>query len=141
DQALLDEVAQRFHNEHRALYGYDFAGDPTQQVEWVNLRVSGIGPITRPEIRRHSGTPALDTRAPGSSAPYPNLCDRRPVCFDPAEGYIDTPVVQRGTLATGTELVGPVIIEEFGSTVPIHPGFAVRVDDYLNLIVTREATR
>lgn len=141
DQALLDEVAQRFHNEHRALYGYDFAGDPTQQVEWVNLRVSGIGPITRPEIRRHSGTPALDTRAPGSSAPYPTLCDRRPVCFDPAEGYIDTPVVQRGTLATGTELVGPVIIEEFGSTVPIHPGFAVRVDDYLNLIVTREATR
>ena len=24
-----------------------------QQVEWVNLRVSGIGPIQRPEIRRH----------------------------------------------------------------------------------------
>ena len=35
-----------------ALYGYDFAGDAAQQVEWVNLRVSGIGPITRPEIRR-----------------------------------------------------------------------------------------
>ena len=26
-------------------------GDPRQQVEWVNLRVSGIGPIPRPEIR------------------------------------------------------------------------------------------
>ena len=34
-------------------------------------------------------------------------------------------------------LDGPVIIEEFGSTVPVHPGFTVRVDDYLNLIVTR----
>ena len=42
----------RFHAEHRALYGYDFAGDATQQVEWVNLRVSGIGPIQRPEIQR-----------------------------------------------------------------------------------------
>ena len=25
--------------------------DPRQQVEWVNLRVTGIGPITRPELR------------------------------------------------------------------------------------------
>src|SRR6476469_2007944 len=52
DQASLDEVARRFHAEHTALYGYDFAGDPAQQVEWVNLRVSGVGPIKRPEIRR-----------------------------------------------------------------------------------------
>ena len=29
-----------------------------------------------------------------------------------------------------------MIVEEFGSTVPIHPGFEVRVDEYLNLIVT-----
>ena len=35
-------------------------------------------------------------------------------------------------------MVGPVIIEEFGSTVPVHPGFQVRVDEYLNLIVTRQ---
>src|SRR6187551_2676589 len=45
-------VADAFHAEHRATYGYDFSGDPTQQVEWVNLRVSGIGPIQRPEIKR-----------------------------------------------------------------------------------------
>ncbi len=34
-------------------------------------------------------------------------------------------------------VTGPAIIEEFGSTVPLHPGFTARVDDYLNLIVTR----
>ena len=50
DQAALDRVADDFHAEHRALYGYDFAGDPDQQVEWVNLRVSGVGPIQRPDI-------------------------------------------------------------------------------------------
>src|SRR4051794_13221102 len=61
DPAVLGEVADRFHAEHKALYGYDFAGDPTQQVEWVNLRVSGIGPIRRPEIRRHGG---LEAQAP-----------------------------------------------------------------------------
>src|SRR6201999_3167208 len=53
DARVLDEVAARFHAEHKALYGYDFAGDDSQQVEWVNLRVSGIGPIRRPDIQRH----------------------------------------------------------------------------------------
>src|SRR5204862_286717 len=55
-------------------------------------------------------------------------------------GYVETPVVQRSELAPGTTVVGPVIVEEFGSTVPIHPGFEVRVDDYLNLIVTRHSS-
>src|SRR5699024_11186091 len=40
---VVDAVARRFHGEHRALYGYDFEGNPDQQVEWVNLRVSGVG--------------------------------------------------------------------------------------------------
>ncbi len=51
DDAALSAAADAFHAEHRVLYGYDFSGDASQQVEWVNLRVSGIGPITRPEIR------------------------------------------------------------------------------------------
>ena len=55
DAALAATVADAFHAEHRTLYGYDFADDAAQQVEWVNLRVSGIGPIQRPEIRRHEG--------------------------------------------------------------------------------------
>ena len=34
-------------------------------------------------------------------------------------------------------MTGPAIIEEFGSTVPLHPGFTARIDDFRNLIVTR----
>ena len=88
---------RRFHAEHRALYGYDFAGDADQQVEWVNLRVSGIGPIKRPEIRRSTGrrrrrraTPQPTSRArgllrrrrrvrrhPGPLAPRPGPGDDR----------------------------------------------------------------
>jgi N-methylhydantoinase A len=127
DQALIDSVAEAFHAEHRGLYGYDFAGDDTQQVEWVNLRVSGIGPIQRPDIRRHEAT--------STEAPTPR--STRPVCFDPAAGYVDTPVLWRPDLLPGQRIAGPVIIEEFGSTVPVHPGFDARVDEYLNIIVTR----
>ena len=128
-QAVLDGVAALFHAEHRALYGYDFAGDASQQVEWVNLRVSGIGPIQRPEIKRHDA--GLDTVAEQPTRPT------RGVCFDAATGYVDTPVLWRTDLPPGTTVTGPAIIEEFGSTVPLHPGFTARVDDFLNIIVTR----
>jgi N-methylhydantoinase A len=129
DQAVLDQVADVFHAEHRALYGYDFSGDPTQQVEWVNLRVSGIGPIQRPDI-------VAEPSAGGSTAASER--SRRPVCFDAAEGYVETPVFWRPDLAPGATVRGPAIIEEFGSTVPLHPGFVARIDDYRNIIVTRE---
>ena len=133
DKDVLAAVVDRFHAEHRALYGYDFAHDPSQQVEWVNLRVSGIGPIRRPEINKVP-IDGFETRA--ERAPQP--AKTRAVCFDPEVGYADTPVLWRPDLAPGAVVKGPAIIEEFGSTVPLHPGFTARVDDYLNIIVTRE---
>ena len=132
DTALLERVADRFHAEHRALYGYDFAGDPAQQVEWVNLRVTGIGPLRRPEIRR-AGSGGFETIA----AQPPRPPGARPVCFDPADGYVETPVLWRPDLAPGAVVAGPAVIEEYGATVPLHPGFTARADDYRNLVVTR----
>ncbi|MGD9960615.1 hydantoinase/oxoprolinase family protein [Nocardioides sp.] len=125
--ALVDGVAAAFHEQHRLLYGYDFRADPRQQVEWVNVRVSGIGPITRPEIR------AADVGPPEP----PGEATRRPVCFEAAEGYVEAAVLQRADLRPGHRIEGPAIIEEFGSTVPLHPGFSARVDEFANLIVTR----
>jgi N-methylhydantoinase A len=97
----------------------------------VNLRVSGIGPITRPEIRKAS------TGSTGGAV-VALVESTRPVCFDAADGYVETPVLWRPDLAPGTTVAGPAIVEEFGSTVPVHPGFVARVDDYLNIIVARE---
>jgi len=129
DAAAVTAVAQAFHAEHRALYGYDFAEDASQQVEWVNLRVSGIGPIQRPEILRSQ---------PGAGADV-TPTSTRPVCFDAGQGYVETPVFWRPDLPPGTTVVGPAIFEEFGSTVPVHPGFTARVDDWSNVIVERTA--
>jgi N-methylhydantoinase A len=62
---------------------------------------------------------------------------RRPVCFDADVGYVDTPIHQRTELAPGSVVEGPAIIEEYGSTVPLHPGFAATVDDFGDLLVRR----
>jgi N-methylhydantoinase A len=123
DRAAADDVAAAFHDAHRALYGYDFGRDARQQVEWVNLRASGIGTITRPQLRE---LPARD-----GALPYSGV---RSVCF---EEYVETAIYQRPDLAPGDEIAGPAIIEEFGATVPLHPGFHARVDTYGNLVVTK----
>ncbi len=127
DKAAANDVAGAFHDAHRALYGYDFAADARQQVEWVNLRVSGIGPITRPELRELPARPGAAARARTGT---------RPVCFD-GDRYVDTAIYWRPDLATGDQIAGPAVVEEFGATVPLHPGFQATVDPLGNLVVTR----
>jgi N-methylhydantoinase A len=135
DETVADAVATAFHDAHKGLYGYDFRDDPRQQVEWVNLRVTGIGPITRPEINE------IAAAAGQSDSVERARTGTRPVCFDPAQGYVDTGVYWRPDLRAGDEVAGPVIVEEFGSTVPVHPGFTVRVDAYGNLVITKESAK
>jgi len=134
DEEYAAEVASRFHDEHRALYGYDFRDDPRQQVEWVNLRITGIGPITRPIL------PELQAAA-ASTASSADRARRgaRPVCFDADAGYVETDLWWRPHLLAGDTIEGPAIIEEFGSTVPLHPGFGLRVDTLGNLVITKTA--
>ncbi|WP_119731995.1 hydantoinase/oxoprolinase family protein [Thermomonospora amylolytica] len=126
DEAFRAEVVRRFHDAHEALYGYCYRDDDRRHaVEWVNLRVSGIGPIVRPEPAR---------RPPGDGDASRARTGTRRVYFDE---WADTPVYQRERLRPGDRVTGPAVIEEFGSTLPLHPGFQAGMDDYGNLVVTR----
>jgi N-methylhydantoinase A len=125
DQTAVEAVAERFHREHHGLYGYDFRDDPSQQVEWVNLRVSGIGPIRKPAVRKLEARP--EPAGPGART-------RRKVRF---EDWVDAEVIDRSSLDAGATIGGPAVIEEFSSTVPIDPGFVASVDDFGNLLVQR----
>jgi N-methylhydantoinase A len=132
DADFADAVATSFHDAHKALYGYDFREDSRQQVEWVNLRVTGIGPIRRPELTEIATAHDSVERARTGT---------RGVCFEPSNGYVKVGIYWRPDLCAGDELRGPVIVEEFGSTVPVHPGFTVRVDAYGNLVITKESAK
>ncbi len=124
DEALTTAVALAFHEQHRLLYGYDFAGDPAQPVEWVNLRVTGVGPIRRPELRRAPpGTGAASARS-GSRRMY-------------VDGWVDADLYDRARLGSGDVVEGPAVLEEFGSTVPVHPGDRARIDEFGNVRLGR----
>jgi N-methylhydantoinase A len=117
-----DATVAAFHDAHEQLYGYCFRDRPEQQVEWVNLRVTGVGPIRRPSLRPLSRS--------GAAGP----AGFRPVSF--VDSYADTPVYWRPDLPPGAVVSGPAVIEEYGSTVPLHPGFAATVDPLGNLVIT-----
>jgi N-methylhydantoinase A len=122
---LAEQVARAFHTEHRRLYGYDFSGDDRQQVEWVNLRVTGVGPIRRPDLRE----------VPAGSGAESARTGTRDVFF--SETWTPTAVYDRARLGAGDVVAGPAVVEEFGSTVPVHPGFVAEVDRFGNLLLTR----
>jgi N-methylhydantoinase A len=129
DRAMVDGCVDAFHDEHERLYGYCFRDRPEQQVEWVNLRVTGVGPIRRPSLRELEPGDGDGERARTGS---------RPVCFDAATGPHDTPIYLRDRLRPGDTVGGPAVIEEYGSTLPLHPGFRAEVDRLGNLVVVRD---
>jgi N-methylhydantoinase A len=129
DAALADVVAAGFHDAHRALYGYDFRDDDRQHVEWVNLRVTGVGPIARP---------AMATVSAGDGNPERASTGIRPVCFGRGQEFAQAAVFARSGMLAGDVIAGPAVIEEFGATVPLHPGFTAVVDEQGNLRISRE---
>jgi N-methylhydantoinase A len=128
DRALAEATVAAFHDAYRRQYGYSFRDDPSQQVEWVNLRVTGVGPIRRP---------ALPELAPGDGRPERARGGTRPACFDPSCGFVDTAIYRRVDLCPGDAVEGPAVVEEYGATVPLPPGFRAQVDRFGNLVVSR----
>ena len=58
--------------------------------------------------------------------------------FAEAGGFVECPIHDRYALGAGASFAGPAVVEELDSTVVVHPGFGVRIDDVGNLLIRRE---
>jgi len=115
-------IKAAFDAVHTLRYGYCSATEP---AEIVSLRTSVTGHMPKPAAT----VPATaDTRGPAQPA-------IRPVYFSPALGWRDTPVYARDTLAAGTRIEGPALIEEYASTTVMLPGDRLTVDNFGNLVI------
>ncbi len=124
DERSLSAIIDRFHDIHQLTFGYAYRGE--QPVELVNLRVLAVGSVHRPP----SG-PSIGNGRRGTAAAHAE----RPVYFD--EGFVDCPIYRRRDLAAGTSLDGPAIVEEFGSTTVVFPGWGLQVDGYGNHVLEK----
>jgi N-methylhydantoinase A len=118
----LDALEADFHRRHLASYGH---ANPAAPIELVNARLIAYGLVSKPEAERYRGGVSLDDA----------LLARRPVWFG---GRHDCPVWERDRLPAGAELRGPALVEEFGATTVILPGWRGVVDPHGNLRFARE---
>jgi N-methylhydantoinase A len=129
----LERAVDAFHELHARTYGTSFPGEP---VEIVNLRLTAQGVIPRPQVRRVEEAGDRDRAHPAERA----LKGYRPVCFEAAGGFASTPIYDRYALPAGACVAGPAILEEFDSTVVIHPGYEGDVDPFGSVHLVPERT-
>ncbi len=115
----LDRIEADFHRQHRDTYGH---ANPQAAIELVNARLTAYGLVPKPAAERHA--------APGAGL-EDALIERRPVWF---EGRAhDCPVWDRERLPEAAQLHGPAIVEEFGATTVVPPGWRGAMDAHGNL--------
>src|SRR6202048_4681061 len=119
EQAFLVDLISAFHAAHLRTFGYNYSGQ--QKIELVNLCVSGLGVIERPQIPKLSHAANAARKA-----------DRK-VYFDGS--FRDTPIYDRASLPPGLRLQGPAVVEEVGSTTVIFPQQELAVDPHGILII------
>ena len=121
---LFAQVLTLFHEAHERAYGFNAPGEP---VELVNLRLTAVGKIGKPQLHELPIDGAHGTAEKG----------RRQVYFAESDGFVDCPIYDRYRLRAGELLSGPTIVEEFDSTTVIHPGYVARVDRFGNMLITK----
>ena len=119
--ASIAAIIGSFHDEHLKHFGYSSLSNP---VQVVTCRVTATGKSAEPTIARQADQPRAHA-----------LIGSRPVYFETAGRWVESPVYWRGALAVGTKLAGPAIIEQTDSTTVLYPEDKAYVDEYGNLIV------
>jgi N-methylhydantoinase A len=114
----VERIAADFHPKHRATYGH---ANPETPVELVNARLVAYGVVAKPAAERHAA----------AADPAAALIGRRPVWFGGVTH--DCPIWERDRLGPGAALEGPAIVEEFGATIVVAPGWRGVVDAEGNL--------
>ncbi|WP_244501878.1 hydantoinase/oxoprolinase family protein [Stappia sp. ES.058] len=121
----LNALVSAFHAEHHRVYTHS---DPDARVEitalWVRIR----------GVQAKPGMAPISTSASKEAA----VISRRQVYFG-EEIANDTPVYDRSSLAPGTRLAGPAIIEQKDTTILLHPAFDAEVLEAGQILMTRNA--
>jgi N-methylhydantoinase A len=123
DETLLPTLHDAFYAAYRQHYGRDIREVPVETVSW---RLNVCGP--RPQLDIEWPSQAARGSAPQSKG-------ERDVHFLDSQQPLRCPVYERGALAIGTQLRGPVVVEDHESTSIVPPGASATVDDQQMLVI------
>ncbi|HEV2176208.1 MAG TPA: hydantoinase/oxoprolinase family protein [Terriglobia bacterium] len=132
------DFVRRFHADHEQAYGHAQAG---HALEIVNLRLRLV--IETPKfgtgnskVENRKSTAGIGNRKKRARESAGRAVVRqKQVWFD--NRLWKTPVYDRERLQAGARLTGPAVVVEYSSTTLVPPDFECRVDEFLNLIISR----
>ena len=119
----LKLIIEKFLAAMQARYGYTLPLG-YDHIEIVNLRVSAIGIIPKPDL------PKIERKGTLKEAKKTS----RKVWFR-GVGFVETDIYERDPLPVGATFEGPAVIEQPDTTTVMPPGTQCWVDEYGNLII------
>lgn len=121
NEKSLAAVTDAFHKAHQDAYGYCL---PESEIIIVNIGVSAIGRLPRPELIQY---PAKKGDAEQAKKSVRKVYMRG--------AYRDVAIYDRYLLKSGDEFEGPCIVEQNDTTTLVWPGQHCEVDTYQNLVI------
>jgi len=123
----LDDLEERFHAEHKRLYGYALAEEGTS-LELINLRARAIGVTDKPRSRTE------EWDGPDSDHAIKN--ERR--VWVPEDGDFRTVSVFDGHgLRCGNRITGPAVVEQRNTTLFVSAAYDLVADPMGSFLVHR----
>ncbi len=123
EKSLRDAI-EDFHQRYLALFRHGYRNETP--VEIVNLRLSGIGSLGRPNLKKV---------AQSGPSPMDAYKSARLIYFKET-GLLECRTYHRDKLLAGNFIDGPSVVEDYGSTTVILPEQSARVDPFGNLVIT-----
>lgn len=127
--ADVDAIFDRFVEAYERFFGPGTA-HRAAGIEMVTFRAEATGQMTKPEF------PRAPLRERASLAPKA----RRAVNFAGKAGE-DVPIYAGLDLMSGDRIPGPAVVEYDGNTVVVHPGQAIDIDEFGNLVFASGASQ
>jgi N-methylhydantoinase A/oxoprolinase/acetone carboxylase beta subunit len=114
-----------FHSEHKKQYTYNHPDTP---IEIVNVRLRAIGKTDKVKLNKHKSIGREIKNA---------FIKKQKIYYRKKE--IEASIYKRELLDPGITIKKPSLIIDYESTTFLPPGYNLKVDEYLNLIIGKGA--
>lgn len=121
--AEMADLAEAFGQSHHRHYGYRSDGE---RLQFVALRIIGRGRAAQDRLPKRVARAKEWIVQRGERKAY----------FGPKTGWLASKVVPRGDLAARS-MDGPVIVDEYDTSIVVRPGWRATLDSWNSVLVER----
>ena len=128
----LADLVHDFEDRHEQLYGV--RKDPEDPIQVRAVRLAALGPLPRTrQVPKGEGSSDGEDARPSLGA--------RPALFTLSEGHLDAPVLRQRADVHPQGMAGPLLVDEYDTTIVIPPGWSAQLHRSGAVYLTRKESR